>query len=92
VASVSKLLEIDSHEMECMNQKNTPAGLAQVAGGRDHISTDEFASAFNRKGQTVRKNFCLTGECFGVRPIKLYGRLLWPVDAVAASLRGEVPQ
>jgi hypothetical protein len=78
--------------MEYMNQKFIPAALAQVANGRDHINTEEFANAFNRKGQTVRKNYFLTGECFGVRPIKLYGRLLWPVESVAASLRGEVPQ
>jgi hypothetical protein len=78
--------------MEYMNQKFIPAALAQVANGRDHINTEEFANAFNRKSQTVRKNYCLTGGCFGVRPIKLYGRLLWPVADIVASLQGEVPQ
>lgn len=62
--------------------------LAAVAAGRDHIQTSEFARAFNRQSQTVRKNYCLTGECFGIRPLKLGGRLLWPVAEIAALLNG----
>jgi hypothetical protein len=63
----------------------TPA-LAQVAAGRDHLTTNEFARAVGRSSQTVRKNHCEQGECFGVRPVKVGGRLLWPVSATAALL------
>ncbi len=53
------------------------------------ITTEDFAALFCRKPQTVRKNFCLTGECFGVRPRKIAGRLLWPLDDAQAILSGE---
>ena len=62
--------------------------LAAVAAGRDHLQTSEFARAFNRQSQTCRKNYCLTGECFGIRPLKLGGRLLWPVADVERLLSG----
>lgn len=63
-----------------------PKALAIIAAGRDHIQTVEFARATNRACQTIRKNHCLTGECFGIRPIKFGNRLQWPVAAVAALL------
>lgn len=65
-----------------------PDGLTCIAAGRDHISTTEFAHAVSRAAQTVRKNYCLTGECFGIRPIKVGNRLLWPVSSIAALLKG----
>ncbi len=64
--------------------------LADVAKGRDHIRTSEFARAVNKAPQTIRKNFCLTGECFGIRPVKIGNALLWKVADVAALLAGEV--
>lgn len=64
------------------------AALATVADGRDHIQTAEFARATNRASQTIRKNYCLTGECFGIRPIKFGNRLLWPVADIATLLSG----
>jgi hypothetical protein len=72
------------------NQSLTPA-LAAIAAGRDHIRTEEFAKAANRASQTIRKNYCLDGECFGIRPVKVGNRLLWPVSQVAALLAGEKP-
>jgi hypothetical protein len=63
-----------------------PKALETIAAGRDHIQTAEFARATNRACQTIRKNHCLTGECFGIRPIKFGNRLQWPVAAVAALL------
>ncbi len=69
---------------------NIPPALAGIAEGRDHIQTAEFARATNRASQTIRKNFCLTGECFGIRPIKFGNRLLWPVDQIAALLCGDL--
>ena len=60
--------------------------LARIAQGRDHISTAEYGRAINRSGQTIRKNLCLDGEAYGVRPVKIRGRLLWPVTDIAAIL------
>ncbi len=64
--------------------------LAKVANGRDHIRTSEFARAVNKAPQTIRKNYCLTGECFGIRPIKVGNALLWPVSEVAELLVGNL--
>jgi hypothetical protein len=63
-----------------------PPALASIAAGRDHILTEEFARAANRATQTIRKNFCTTGECFGIRPVKFGNRLLWPVNQIALLL------
>jgi len=68
-----------------------PSALAIIAEGRDHIQTVEFARATNRSSQTIRKNYCLTGECYGIRPVKFGNRLHWPVAAVAALLSGFQP-
>jgi hypothetical protein len=65
-----------------------PDALAEIAAGRDHIQTAEFARAANRASQTIRKNYCLTGECFGIRPVKFGNRLLWPVAAISVLLNG----
>jgi hypothetical protein len=67
-------------------QNTMPTALANIAAGRDHIQTAEFARATNRASQTIRKNYCLTGECYGIRPVKFGNRLQWPVAAVAALL------
>jgi hypothetical protein len=68
--------------------RETTAALAAISAGRDHLNTGEFANAVNRAGQTIRKNYCLTGECFGIRPVKVGNRLLWPVVEIAALLKG----
>lgn len=65
-----------------------PPALAIVAQGRDHIKTSEFAHAMSRAPQTILKNHCLTGECFGIRPIKQGKFLLWPVAGIARALSG----
>ncbi|WP_426117289.1 hypothetical protein [Massilia sp. PWRC2] len=67
---------------------NIPPALAAISAGRDHINTSEFARATDRAGQTIRKNYCYTGHCFGIRPIKFGNRLLWPVAQIAALLSG----
>ncbi len=72
-----------------MVQHNSiPEQLAKIAAGRDFIITDEIAVVTNHKPQTVRKNYCLTGEYFGIKPVKLGNRLLWPVADVAKLLSG----
>lgn len=74
------------------NHKNQffdiPNGLSAIAGNRDLITTDEFAQAFNVSSQTVRKNYCLTGEAYGIKPIKIGNRLLWKVEQIARRLEG----
>lgn len=71
-----------------LSKVDIPSALAEIAAGRDHIQTSEFARATNRADQTVRKNYCLTGHCFGIRPVKFGNRLLWPVASIAALLNG----
>lgn len=67
---------------------NLPPGLSAIAGHRDLITTPEFAQIFNVASQTVRKNFSLTGEAYGIRPTKIGNRLLWSVAQIAEKLRG----
>ena len=66
------------------------SNLAAIAAGRDHILTPEFARAVNRAPQTIRKNLCESGNCFGITPVKVGRRLLWPVNEVVALLQGGV--
>ena len=75
--------------MDSQNYKtiSIPQGLAALAGSRDFITTPEFAQVFNVKPQTVRKNYCLTGEAYGIRPTKIGNRLLWSVTKVSAKLQ-----
>jgi len=63
--------------------------LVRIAQGRDHINTREFGRAINRDPQTLRKNLCVEGAAYGVRPVKVRGRLLWPVSDIAALLAAE---
>ncbi|MDP1925643.1 MAG: hypothetical protein Q8K57_12790 [Thiobacillus sp.] len=63
--------------------------LSRIAQGRDHITTAEYGKAINRSGQTIRKNLCIDGDAYGVRPVKIRGRLLWPVTDIAAILSKE---
>jgi len=65
-----------------------PPALAELAAGRDHITTREFARALNKAEQTVRKLHCLTGEAYGIRPIKVGNSLDWPVVPTGQLLTG----
>lgn len=71
-----------------MPANTLPSALASISAGRDHIKTEEYARLISRSALTVRKNYCLTGECFGIRPVKVGNRLLWPVADVASLLGG----
>lgn len=75
-------------EIQSYQSNQIPRGLLAVAGSRDLITTLEFAQVLNVKPQTIRKNWCLTGEAYGIRPIKVGNRLLWSVAKVAAKLQG----
>ena len=78
-----------------MNQSNNQVaslqpGLSAIAGNRDLITTPEIAQVFNVASQTVRKNYSLTGEAYGIRPTKIGNRLLWSVAQIAEKLRGSL--
>lgn len=69
---------------------NIPPGLSAIAGNRDLINTSEFAKVFNVASQTVRKNFCLTGQAYGIKPTKVGNKLLWSVAKIAERLEGAI--
>ena len=73
-----------------MIEKNPLTELIRIAQGRDFLPTLDFAKSSSRATSTIRKNYCLTGHCFGIRPIKVGGRLLWSVKDIAKLLNGEV--
>lgn len=73
-----------------MQTVSIPPNLAEISKGRDHIQTAEVARITNHKPQTVRKSYCMTGAYFGIRPLKLGNRLLWPVADIAKLLNGGV--
>lgn len=52
---------------------------------RSHIGTDEAAHHLNRKSQTLRIWACL--ENGPLRPIRINGRLAWPVNEIKALLQ-----
>lgn len=55
------------------------------------LSTDAFAAEVRVKPQTIRAGYCRNGHYMGIRPLKLPNRLLlWPADAVARLLAGNV--
>ncbi len=60
--------------------------LAAIARERDYVCTADFGRLVGCKGSTARKNHHLFGECFGVRPIKVGNRLMWPVDQITQLL------
>ena len=72
-----------------MEQRLLPAALAATTQGRDHILTAEMGQAIGKASQTIRKLHCLQGAVYGVRPVKIGNRLLWPVADIAALLNGE---
>jgi len=60
------------------DQYNLPVGLASIAGHRDLMTTIEFALALNMAShQTIRKNYCLTGYAYGIKPTKIGKRLFY---------------
>ena len=65
------------------NQNFTPLTLET----RTAIPTDAAAHHLNRKPQTLRNWACF--ENGAIRPIRINGRLAWPVAAIRALLNGE---
>jgi hypothetical protein len=62
--------------------------LLGYTNGRPHATTTEYAHLIGKAQQTIRKNYCLTGDAFGIVPIKIGNRLLWPVEGIAQLLSG----
>jgi hypothetical protein len=60
--------------------------LLGYTNGRPHATTTEYAHLIGKAQQTIRKNYCLTGDAFGVVPIKVGNRLLWPIEQIAQLL------
>jgi len=50
------------------------------------VITEGFSKAIHSSEQTIRKNYCLKGHCYGIVPIKVGGRLLWRVSDIAKLL------
>lgn len=50
------------------------------------VSTDEAALLLNRKPQTLRKWACL--ENGPIRPVRIYGRLGWPLEKIIQLTSG----
>ena len=53
---------------------------------RETVTTTQAAEALNRAPQTLRKWACL--ENGPIRPIRINGRLAWPLEEIAALLNG----
>jgi len=53
------------------------------------LTTQEFADTLKCSPKTVRKNYCISGVCYGIKPLKVGARLLWPSAEVAKLLNGE---
>ena len=66
-----------------VSQRFTPLALET----RTAIPTDAAAHHLNRKPQTLRNWACF--ENGAIRPIRINGRLAWPVAAIRALLSGE---
>lgn len=58
------------------------APLDQVT--RTHVTTEEAAFYLNRAAQTLRMWACF--ETGAIRPIRIYGRLGWPVAEIRRVL------
>ena len=71
------------------SSQEIPEGLARLANGRDNILTHELGLATNTATQTIRRHLCQKGSFHGLKPIKIGGRLQFPVCDVAKLVRGE---
>lgn len=60
--------------------------LQTITNLRCTLSTSDAAKALNRAPQTLRKWACL--ENGPIRPIRINGRLAWPVEEIARLLNG----
>ena len=69
-------------QMQTVANHFTPLALET----RSAIPTDEAAHHLNRQPQTMRAWACL--ENSPIHPVRINGRLAWPVAAIRALLSG----
>ncbi len=60
--------------------------VSRDARNRGYMTTAEFAKLIARNPQTIRKVLCETKSAYGVIPVKLNNRLMWPTAEVCKLL------
>lgn len=66
---------------------NTPATFPPLETvTRPTVGTSEAAYYLNRQGQTLRGWACAETFPDGLRPVRVNGRLAWPVDGIRRVL------
>ena len=64
----------------------TQATSSNLVGVPATLTTAEAAAALNRRPQTLRAWACT--ENGPIRPVRVHGRLAWPLDQIVALLKG----
>jgi len=52
------------------------------------LATRDAASMLGRSSQTLRKLYCTQGHAYGIKPLKIGGRLAWRVCDLQRVLQG----
>lgn len=52
------------------------------------LVTRDAAAILGKSGQTLRKLYCQQGHAYGVRPLKLGGRLAWRAGDLLRIVQG----
>ncbi|OIQ63966.1 hypothetical protein GALL_544860 [mine drainage metagenome] len=52
------------------------------------LMTRDAAAALGKSGQTLRKLYCQQGHAYGIKPLKIGGRLAWRAADLLKLLRG----
>ncbi|GJL73289.1 MAG: hypothetical protein NMNS01_24880 [Nitrosomonas sp.] len=93
--ALQNFLDLLKKKTQSSDENSTPSALVVLNGlrpipppieqvSRTHIPTDAAAHYLNRKPQTLRAWACL--ENGPVRPIRINGRLAWPVAEIKKVL------
>jgi hypothetical protein len=62
------LIILEKHMEQNIN--DLPPKLSAMAWDKNWIKLMNLPAHLKSYPQTVRKNFCLTGECYGIKPTK----------------------
>ena len=54
------------------------------------LMTRDAAAFLGKSGQTLRKLYCQQGHAYGVRPLKIGGRLAWRAGDLLALVNGRL--
>jgi hypothetical protein len=55
------------------------------------MTTEQYASKYGVKPNTIRASLCKNGHYMGIKPVKLPNRLLWWPDDEVESLLADSP-